>query len=229
MRVPRPRPLAPAVERVLSRPRPKLRGWSHRIAFFVSIPCGVALVVAAAGAREIIAALAFALGTSLMFGASALVHWKTWTSGQYHTLFNLDFTGIFCCVGGTASGLGLVVLDGRARAGLVAGTLILAAAGVAFVWMPRHPPRGLMNTLYLLVGWYPILYIVPLWRGLGSGGFTLMMIGGACYTVGAVIVGAQRPDPWPLHFGYHEIFHALVIAAVACHYTLMVREVVRVR
>ena len=98
---------------------------------------------------------------------------------------------------------------------------VIAAAGITFVWMPVHPRPGVMNTLYLTVGWYPILYGVPLWRGLGPGGFTLLVAGGLCYTIGAVVVGAQRPDPWPQVFGYHEIFHLFVIGAVTLHYSLV--------
>ena len=60
-----------------------------------------------------------------------------------------------------------------------------------------------------------MLFCVPLWRALGPGGFALLIGGGLCYTVGAVVVGAQRPDPWPATFGYHEIFHLFVIAGGA--------------
>jgi hemolysin III len=87
--------------------------------------------------------------------------------------------------------------------------------------MPVHPRAGVMNALYLIVGWYPILYSVPLWHGLGPGGLTLLFAGGLGYTFGAIVVGAHRPDPWPQVFGYHEIFHLFVIAAVTLHYSLV--------
>jgi channel protein (hemolysin III family) len=141
-----------------------------------------------------------------MFGASALVHLRPWTTGQYQRLIQLDMTAIFCCLAGTASAVAWLALHGASRWGLASGVWAIAAAGVVFVWLPIHPRAGVMNGLYLTGGWYPMLFCVPLWRGLGPGGFALLVAGGLCYTVGAVVVGAQRPDPWPAVFGYHEIF-----------------------
>jgi hemolysin III len=213
--------LSPSVARLLSRPRPRLRGVSHRIAFVVSVPIGVLLVVSGDNARERASALVFAGAISFMFGASALVHLRPWTLERYHRLIQLDMTAIFGCSAGTASAVAWLALHGASRWGLAIGVWVIAAAGIAFVWMPVHPRPGVMNTLYLTVGWYPIAYVVPLWRGLGPGGFALLVAGGLCYTIGALVVGAQRPDPWPQVFGYHEIFHLLVIAAVTMHYSLV--------
>ena len=213
--------LSPSVARLLSRPRPRLRGVSHRIAFVASVPIGVVLVVSGDNTHERVSALVFAAAISFMFGASALVHLRPWTVEQYHRLIQLDMSAIFCCAAGTASAVAWLGVHGASRWGLAIGVWVIAAAGITFVWLPVHPRPGVMNALYLTVGWYPILYALPLWRGLGPGGFALLVAGGLCYTIGAVVVGAQRPDPWPQVFGYHEVFHLFVIAAVTLHYSLV--------
>ena len=213
--------LSPSVARLLSRPRPRWRGVSHRIAFVISVPVGVLLVASADDGRERAGAAVFASAISFMFGASALVHLRPWTTAQYHRLIQLDMTAIFCCVAGTASAVAWLALPGNSRWGLAIGVWLIAAAGIVFVWLPLHPRAGLMNGLYLIAGWYPMLFCVSLWRGLGPGGFALLIAGGLCYTVGALVVGAQRPDPWPAVFGYHEIFHVFVIGAAALHYSLV--------
>jgi len=213
--------VSPSVARLLSRPRPRLRGVSHRVAFFVSLPVGGALIASGDNTHERVSALVFAAAISFMFGASALVHLRPWRLEQYHRLIQLDMTAIFCCTAGTASAVAWLGLHGANRWGLALGVWVIAAAGIAFVWMPVHPRPGVMNAFYLVVGWYPILYSVPLWHGLGPGGFALLVAGGLGYTIGAIVVGAQRPDPWPQVFGYHEIFHLFVIGAVTLHYSLV--------
>lgn len=213
--------LSPSVARLLSRPRPRLRGVSHRIAFVVSLPVGVALVASADDGRERFSAVVFAAALSFMFGASALVHLRPWSTAQYHRLIQLDMTAIFCCLAGTATAVAMLALHGASRWGLAVGVSVIAAAGIVFVWLPVHPRAGVMNGLYLTGGWYPMLFCVALWRGLGAGGFALLVAGGVGYTVGAIVVGAQRPDPWPAVFGYHEIFHLFVIAAAVLHYSLV--------
>jgi hemolysin III len=204
-----------------------LRGVSHRFAFALSIPVGVALVVSADDRRERLSAVVFAAALSFMFGASALVHLRPWTTPQYHRLIQLDMTAIFCCVAGTASAVAWLALHGAGRWGLAIGVWVIAAAGIVFVWLPIHPRAGVMNGFYLVAGWYPMLFGVALWRGLGPGGFALLVAGGLCYTIGAVVVGAQRPDPWPTVFGYHEVFHLLVIVAAVLHYSLVAFDLMR--
>lgn len=217
--------LSPSVLRMLGRARPAWRGRLHRAAFFVSMPAGAALVATADRGRATVVALVFALGISVMFGISAVVHLRAWPPARYHRLIQLDHTAIFLCCATTATPVGVLGLDGSTRVLLVGGMWIGAAAGIVAEWLPFHPPRGLMNTLFLVLGWYPVLFVPPLWRGLTHADFVLMAAGGLVYTVGAVIVGAQRPDPRPEVFGYHEVWHALVVVAVTLHVVLVWRLV----
>ncbi len=212
--------LSPSVVRMLSRPRPRWRGRMHRWAFFTSVPVGVLGVVLAAGARERVALAWFAFGTSFMFGVSSLVHWRRWAPARYHRLIQLDHTAIYVCIASQAVPVGLLVLRGPLRVTLLLVLAFGALGGVVFEWLPVHPPKGMMNALFLALGWFPVVLLPWIARGTSGVDFALLLAGGACYTVGAIVVGAMRPDPWPEQFGYHEIWHTLVIAAVALHTTM---------
>lgn len=103
---------------------------------------------------------------------------------------------------------------------LFAGMVIGVAIGLIAIWLPFHPPRGFMNTLFFIVGWWPVFFVVPIINGLGVRGFAMLLGGGAVYTVGALIVGTQRPNPNPRVFGYHEIWHVFVVVGNMIHFAL---------
>jgi hemolysin III len=69
-----------------------------------------------------------------------------------------------------------------------------------------------------VVGWIVIFFLPELINGAGSAAVILIALGGVLYTVGAVVYGMKRPNPWPGTFGFHEVFHALTVAAFATHY-----------
>jgi hemolysin III len=217
--------LSPSFVRLLDRPRPSWRGRLHRWAAAASVPVGIGLVVLAGGTVATYAALVFAVGITTMFGVSAAVHWRAWPSRRYHRLIQLDHTAIFVCCAATATPVALLALDGGARVALMVGMWLGVAIGVVLEWLPFHPPRGVMNTMFLTLGWYPVLFLPALWRGMDGVTFALMVAGGLVYTVGAIVVGAQRPDPSPGVFGYHEVWHLLVIVAVALHCAMVLRLV----
>lgn len=213
--------LSPSVDRALNLPRPRWRGVIHKWAFVVSVPVLVSCLWLAPDGRSRMAVAFFATGTWCMFGVSALVHYKRWTAHQFHLLFRLDHSAIFLCIAAQATGVVLLALDGRPLTIALWWFWVGAAIGIAAEWLPFHPPRGLMNTMFLTLGWGAVLLVPWLWSALGVGRFALLAVGGLLYTIGAVVVGARRPDPAPQVFGYHEIWHAFVVAAVACHMGLV--------
>ncbi len=94
----------------------------------------------------------------------------------------------------------------------------IAIGGVVFEWLPVRPPRGYVTTVYLVLGWIGMLALGGLWDDTGIAGVALVAGGGVLYTAGAIVHATRRPDPWPSVFGYHELFHVLVICAAALHY-----------
>jgi hemolysin III len=82
----------------------------------------------------------------------------------------------------------------------------------------RDLHRALLSACYLGMGWISLLLLPKLYSNVPPTVFGLLIAGGVLYTLGAVVYVAQRPDPLPRIFGFHEVFHAFVIAAAICHY-----------
>jgi len=198
--------------------KPRLRGISHTAAFIAALPLGVLLALYANTPRERVAVIVFAAAVAAMFGASALYHRGNWSDRPRRWMRTLDHTGIFVLIAGTYTAFGLLVLDGAWRwavLGIVWGGAVLAVL-VNVTW--RSSPQWLTGVVAIALGWVGVV-VAPKFAGeIGAGGMTLVVAGGLAYTAGAVIFAMRRPNPYPKTFGYHEIFHVLVITAVACHY-----------
>ncbi len=212
-------------ERALTQPRPRLRGLSHRLAALVAVPGAVVWTLTAPPGRPRVAVAAFAFGMAVMLVASALLHARPWRAAVHERLLRLDHTGIFLAIGGSGVAVALLGLRGWPSLILFGGVVVGVTAGITLEWLPFAPPRGFSNTIYLTLGWIPVLLLPWLWMTSGVVAVALLMLGGGFYTVGAVIVGLRRPDPSPRWFGYHEVFHALVLAALATHAVLVARLV----
>jgi hemolysin III len=133
-------------------------------------------------------------------------------------MLQLDHTAIFLMIAGTYTPICLLVLDGTEQVVLLTLVWLMAALGIGFEWLPVPAPRGYVTAVYLTFGWIGVLALIPLWDDTGAAGVALLAAGGICYTLGAIVHAAKRPDPFPEVFGYHEIFHLFVIAAAALHY-----------
>jgi hemolysin III len=198
--------------------RPRYRGVSHEIAFVASVGAGVLLVDTTTTTRATVAATIFAVSVSLMFAASALYHRINWPSRRQRQLFaKLDHAAIYLLISGTYTPFGLIVLHGAWRPAVL-GT-VWTGAGLAIIlklfW--GEAPKWVPATIGLALGWIAVIALPELIR-IGWSGSSLLLAGGLSYTGGAIIYARRRPDPNPAVFGYHEIFHLLVILAVACQY-----------
>jgi hemolysin III len=198
--------------------KPRLRGVSHQWAFFASLGAGIALVLAASGARAVIAMSIYAFSLSAMLGTSALYHRVTWTPDVRRWMRRLDHTMIFVFIAGTYTPFALLVMHGALADVVLVVVWASALAGMILnlVWLSA--PYWFTSAVYLSTGWVAIVTLPQLWEEIGPAGVGLIALGGALYTAGAVIYARRRPDPRPQVFGYHEIFHVLVIAAAAVQY-----------
>jgi hemolysin III len=198
--------------------RPRLRGVSHQYAFFVSIAVGPALVLIADGAGKRAGAAVFAITIATMFGVSALYHRVAWEPSARRWMRRLDHAAIYLLIAGTYTPFALLALSGAWRWTILpivwGGALAAIVLKVAWV----DGPKWLSAAIGLGLGWVGVIVLPQLWSHAGPTGIVLLAIGGLLYTVGAVVYARERPDPVPTVFGYHEIFHALVIAAAGCQY-----------
>ena len=198
--------------------KPRLRGVSHQWAFFVSLIAGAALIVAASGTREVVAASIYAFSLSALLGTSALYHRITWRPGPRRWMRRLDHAAIYLLIAGTYTPFGLLVLSGAWRWTVlpVVWGGALAAILLKVAWVDA--PKWLAAAIGIALGWIGIIALPQLWERTGPAGVLLLAVGGVLYTGGAIVYARGRPDPVPAVFGYHELFHALVIAAAACQY-----------
>jgi hemolysin III len=203
---------------VVELARPRFRGVSHQYAFFASLLSGVVLVAAAPGRRATTAAAIYAAAVSGLFGASALYHRITWKPVVRRWMRRLDHSMIFLLIAGTYTPFAVLVLHGTLAHVVLAVVWGGALAGVVLKLVWLDAPKWVMAAVYLALGWVGIATLPQLISRAGVGAVVLIVIGGVLYSAGAVIYTLRRPDPRPAVFGYHEIFHLLVIAAAASHY-----------
>jgi hemolysin III len=198
--------------------KPRLRGVSHQYAFLVAVAAGAALVVLAQGAQARVAVGVYALSLSAMFGASALYHRINWPPRSSVWLRRLDHSMIYVLVAGTYTPFAVLVLAPALGWTLLGIVWVAALGGVALTLVWIDAPRALRAVLYVVLGWVGLVAVPQLWDRAGAVAAVLLLVGGLFYTVGAVVYARRRPDPVPRVFGYHEVFHALVIAAAAAQF-----------
>ena len=201
------------------RQKPLLRGVSHQIAAGVALAGLVALVLVAPGPRARLGALVYGLSLVGLFSVSALYHRPTWSPRARLWMRRLDHSAIFLLIAGTFTPICLLVGDRRAHT-MLAVVWVGAGLGIlrALLW-PRAP-RALATGLYLLLGWAAVPLVPAMYRAIGPVSLGLLAGGGLLYSIGAVIYATRRPDPFPRVFGYHEVFHALVVAAAGLHFAV---------
>ena len=202
-----------------SAERPRFRGVSHRIAFFLTLPLAAVLALEVDTSAGRVAAIAFGTSVAVMFGASALYHTVTWTDAKRRWLRRLDHAGIYALIAGTYTPVGLLVLNGNWRLVVLGIVWIGAATAIALKFLWVDGPKWLSAAIGVALGWVAVVVFPQILDRVGIAGSLLVLAGGIAYTAGAVVYALRRPDPFPTVFGYHEVFHALVIVAVACQYS----------
>jgi len=201
--------------------KPRLRGVSHQWAFVVSLGLGIALVIVAPAGRATLASAIYAVTVSGLFGVSALYHRVTWRETARRWMRRLDHSMIFLLIAGTYTPFALLVLDGGLATAILIAVWSGALAGIVvkLVWIDA--PKWLGALVYVVLGWVAVAAFPQLASNLGITATAMVAAGGILYTVGAVVYAVHRPNPVPTVFGYHEVFHALVIAAAALQYAVV--------
>jgi hemolysin III len=198
--------------------KPRLRGWLHAGTFPVSVVAGIVLVVLAHGTAATIATGVYAASAALLFGISALYHRGQWSPRAERRLKRLDHSNIFLIIAGTYTPFSVILL--RHDGGTTLLWIVWAAAlgGIAFRVLWVGAPRWLYTPVYLALGWVAVFYLGALLHTGGAAVVTLLAIGGGLYSAGGVVYATKKPNPSPRWFGFHEVFHALTLAAYAVHY-----------
>ncbi|HEV3047695.1 MAG TPA: hemolysin III family protein [Solirubrobacteraceae bacterium] len=201
--------------------KPRLRGVLHEYAFFVSLACGAALVLAASDGRARLAALIYAGAVSALLGTSALYHRVTWRPTARRWMRRLDHSMIFVLIAGTYTPVALLALKGALASTILVVLWLGALAGVIFKLLWIDAPKWLFAIVYVLLGLVTAAVAGELPAAIGWLGAAGLVLGGLIYAVGAIVYASGKPNPWPKVFGYHEVFHSLVLVAAAMHYAVI--------
>ncbi len=204
---------------------PRLRGVSHAVGVVVALAAGVVLVALAPG-EATLAVTVYSAALVALFGASALYHRWPGPRRFKPLLRKIDHSTIFVFIAASYTPIAAILIGGTAGWLVLIGAWSGAALGVALSLGWIDAPRWVVAVSYLAVGWIAVAAVPELLRDLDAAPLALIAGGGLLYTAGALVYARRWPDPWPRTFGFHEVFHALVIAAAAAHYVAMIGWVV---
>jgi hemolysin III len=205
--------------------KPKLRGWLHLATAPLTLAAGIVLIVLSPDGVSRIASTVFTASAVILFTVSAIYHRGTWSPRVWAFLRRFDHANIFLLIAGSYTPFSLLLLEGEERVWLLSTVWVGAVLGVLFRVFWTDAPRWLYVPIYIAMGWAAIFFIpsfldgaTRLGVGVGIAIFTMICVGGALYTMGGVVYGFKRPNPWPRWFGFHEVFHSFTILAFVSHY-----------
>ena len=202
--------------------KPRMRGVVHEYAFFVALAAGAGLLIAAPSGKARISAAIYVAGLAGLLGTSALYHRISWRKPNVRRwLRRLDHSMIFLLIAGTYTPFAVLVLSEPLGAVVLVLIWTGAAGGIVLSLLWPDAPKGVSAAVYVTLGWVAIIAMPQMLDRLGVLGVLGVIVGGILYTAGAIVYARKRPDPVPTVFGYHEIFHVLVVVAAALHFAVI--------
>ncbi|WP_228521905.1 PAQR family membrane homeostasis protein TrhA [Nocardioides islandensis] len=218
--------LADAVSEVVADVKPRLRGWLHLASAPLTLAAGIVLIALSPTASTRVGSAVYVSSALLVFTVSAVYHRGRWSPRVHGFLKRFDHANIFLLIAGTYTPFSLLLLHGTQRVVLLSVIWSVAVLGVLFKVLWISSPRWLYTPVYIAMGWAAVFFVPAfaegsherIGGGIGTAVLVLVMVGGGIYTLGALVYGFKRPDPWPRWFGFHEVFHTLTILAFVTHY-----------
>lgn len=207
--------------------KPRLRGWLHAGTAPVALAGGIVLMALSRGAAELAATAIYTVTTVLLFSGSAVYHRGQWSPRTRGVLKRIDHANIFLIIAGTYTPFAVLLLEGGSRAALLWIVWIGALLGVAFRVIWPYAPRWLIVPTYVALGWVAVWFLPDFTRAGGVAVLVLLAAGGVLYTLGGIVYATKRPDPYPAWFGFHEVFHTLVVLAYLAQYAAVAIVVLR--
>lgn len=204
--------------------RDPVSGLTHCIGAALAVLATVLLIVRSVNPAlpwHIVTFSIFGGGMILLYTASTLYHWLPVSEYWVGVLRRVDHSMIFFYIAATYTPICLIPLRGPWGWSMFGGVWGLALAGILMKVFWMNAPRKLSTGIYLAMGWLVLVGIYPLVRTMSPASLVWLVAGGLVYSVGAVIYAIKWPDPFPRHFGFHEIFHLFVIGGSFCHFVVM--------
>ncbi|MEX2245964.1 MAG: hemolysin III family protein [Dehalococcoidia bacterium] len=204
-----------------AQPRPMLRGVLHLLMALAAPAALVALLLWADSARDYVGVSIYGTSVLLLYSVSAGYHLVPWPARIKDGLGRADHSMIFVLIAGTYTPFCLKVIGDAWGISILSVVWALAGAGVVLKVVWPQAPRWLSVGLYLAVGWVAVVSAKPVVEEMSAWALALLLLGGAMYSIGALVYGARRPDPYPRVFGYHEVFHLLVVGGTLAHFMVI--------
>jgi len=226
--------MAPDLTHTATRPEPAivdavvaplLRGWLHLVCFFLAFPAGALVIASAGSSRARTAAVVYAVGLCCLFGVSATYHRRTWSAVARPRMKRLDHATIFVMIAGSYTPMCMLTLGGNLGSRVLGFVWVGAAVGVVFALTGIAEKAIVGLATYIALGWAMVLVFPELASRLTTADLVLLVVGGLLYTVGCIFMGTRWPDPYPTVFGYHEVWHVMVVGAAVCHYLVILSAV----
>jgi hemolysin III len=214
------------VDDVIAEVKPRLRGWLHAATAPLTLAAGIVLIVLSPDAQTRTGSVVFTLSAVVLFTVSAIYHRGRWSPRRHEFLKRFDHSNIFVLIAGSCTPFALLLLDGADRWLMLGISWGGAISGVLMKVFWAGAPRWLSVPIYIALGWAPVFFFGGFVRGaledygtgVGVAVIVLIVVGGALYTLGGVVYGTKRPNPWPRWFGFHEVFHSFTVLAFMTHY-----------
>jgi hemolysin III len=215
-----------AIHDAIADVKPHLRGWLHLATAPLTLAAGIVLVVLSPDATARVGSAVFAASALVLFTVSAIYHRGTWSPDTHSVLKRFDHSNIFVLIAGSCTPFALLLLEGREMWTMLGVCWGGALAGVLMKVFWKGAPRALSAPIYIALGWAPVFFFGDFVTGAmdrygastGTVVMVLVAVGGGLYTIGGVVYGTKRPNPWPRWFGFHEVFHTFTILAFVTHY-----------
>jgi hemolysin III len=193
--------------------KPLLRGWFHPFAALASLVATLILLYRTVhDMPRFVSVLIFGLSMLLLFVVSSVYHIGNWSPKVRAALRAFDHSNIYVLIAGTYTPICVVVLHGWMRVFVLTLVWSVAVAGISTSWVSTKLPKWATSTIYIAMGWIVLIPMPTLLERLPGAAIVTLLLGGVSYTIGGAIYAMKRPNPFPRVFGYHEIFHLLVVA-----------------
>ncbi|HEY8810929.1 MAG TPA: hemolysin III family protein [Candidatus Dormibacteraeota bacterium] len=210
--------------------KPRLRGWSHAVgAVFAVIGAGALIILSREQPAKAVTMAIYGLSLVLLLAVSAVYHIGTWRPRVRAVLRGLDHANIFLFIAASYTAVVFNAVTGYWRIGILVSIWLLAVIGMATLTGAIDLPRWAVAGLYVGLGWVGVVAVPQIASSLGLPALLLILLGGLLYSTGALAYAFKRPRLWPATFGYHEVFHLLVLGASASFFLVMALYVVPFR
>jgi hemolysin III len=198
--------------------KPHLRGWLHAGTVPATLAAGIVLIVLSPTAATRVGSAIYMASALLLFTVSAVYHRGKWSPRTWAFLRRFDHANIFVLIAGSYTPFSILLLHGTNRVVLLSVVWGGAILGVLFRVFWTDAPRWLYTPIYIALGWAAVFFVDDFARSAATAVLVLIIVGGGLYTLGGIVYGLKKPDPFPRWFGFHEVFHSFTVAAFVVHY-----------